>query len=550
MDELKPLRIDGNCIASDEELFHNIEAAIARGLPEIGEIGDPIEQPLVVVASGPSVAGQLEQIRGFQKVGMPILAIKDAHDWLIERGIIPDYGFAIDPQPHRFNCFTRKHPDVHYVIASQCNVTMFEHLKEHRVSIWHPYFQDGQQRPANKLLIAGGSTSGLRALNVFYVLGYRRFLLFGYDSCMSGDVLRVDGSGKKPHDSIVEIRLDPDGEVFRCNMSMALQAQQFEDQFYLLPGAEFVIYGGGLISAIVDRRHRNTMEIAAARAETPMEPNDRISFIHKMDANSASYRYRAQIPARELGAELNDFTASTLVFSKIEPQELMEMALAKARGQWVVADFCDDHFQWMHYQEALRIANAITCSTEVLKNKIAELGREAVIIHDPFEFQLMPPHCRGTKLLWFGHHVNRGGLQRILPELDKEDLHVVGNFGGAIPWSHETMIAEFARADIVIIPATEPYKSANRTVEAVRQGCFVVAEPHPALMDIPGIWIGNIKEGIEWARQHKGQARRRTSLAAQYVTEKYSPRTVASAWKTAIQRPITSEVAESIGMAG
>jgi hypothetical protein len=47
----------------------------------------------------------------------------------------------------------------------------------------------------------------------------------------------------------------------------------------------------------------------------------------------------------------------------------MDMARAKARGAWVVVDFCDDHFDWLHYQEALRLADAVTCSTNEMAKK-------------------------------------------------------------------------------------------------------------------------------------------------------------------------------------
>jgi hypothetical protein len=127
---------------------------------------------------------------------------------------------------------------------------------------------------------------------------------------------------------------------------------------------------------------------------------------------------------------------------------------------------------------------------------------------------------------------------------------VVGNFGGAIPWSISTMYDQFAGADIVILPGTEPYKSANRAVEAIRQGCFVVAEPHPAWNDIPGIWIGNIKEGVEWTGAHCTEANQRTLEAQSYVMEKFSPQTVASLWKTIIQQPTTSVAAINVGPAG
>ena len=175
---------------------------------------------------------------------------------------------------------------------------------------------------------------------------------------------------------------------------------------------------------------------------------------------------------------------------------------------------------------------------------------EAMVIPDPYEFEEREPHCNGTNLLWFGHHVNRSGLERIMPDIKGYPLRVVSNFDGAIPWSVGTMVKEFKRADIVIIPETAKYKSNNRALEAIRQGCFVVAEPHPSLNDLPGIWVGNIKEGIEWTRRNLQEANERTKMAQKYVRDAYSHQTLALAWKTAIQRPTTSEVAVKNGTDG
>jgi hypothetical protein len=219
------------------------------------------------------------------------------------------------------------------------------------------------------------------------------------------------------------------------------------------------------------------------------------------------------------------------------PEELLMMARAKARGARVIVDFCDDHFDWMHYAEALRLADVVTCPTQEMANRIKAFARDAIVIPDPYEYPEMPPHCNGVKCLWFGHAVNKDSLRRILPDLDGYPLSVVSNFGGAIPWSHETMLEEFAKADIVVIPATETYKSPNRAIEAIRQGCFVVAEPHPALEGFPGIWIGNIKEGIEWTQRQNVNL---NILAAQkYVREEYSPQTLINTWKTVTQPPTT-----------
>jgi hypothetical protein len=73
----------------------------------------------------------------------------------------------------------------------------------------------------------------------------------------------------------------------------------------------------------------------------------------------------------------------------------MEMARAKARGAWVIVDFCDDHFDWVHYKEALRLADAVTCPTETMAKIIKEHGRDATVIGDPYEYPEAKPHCNG-----------------------------------------------------------------------------------------------------------------------------------------------------------
>jgi hypothetical protein len=109
------------------------------------------------------------------------------------------------------------------------------------------------------------------------------------------------------------------------------------------------------------------------------------------------------------------------------------------------------------------------------------------------------------------------------------------------------MLEEFARADIVVIPTTASYKSANRAIEAIRQGCFVVAEPHPALKDFP-IYIGNIKEGIEWTKQQN--MNELISKAQKFVREEFSPQILIDKWKSATRRPTTLDADQRNGTVG
>src|SRR5207247_843080 len=154
----------------------------------------------------------------------------------------------------------------------------------------------------------------------------------------------------------------------------------------------FKAYGHGLIQAIIDERMEQARLMDTA---VPIEPNGRVSFIHSGDATMASYRYRAAIPARELGASINDRTASTLIFAKPLAHQLIWMGIAKKRQQRVIVDICDDHLDWLHYQEALRLADQIVCPTDTMARLIRARGYEATIIPDPYEFPRREPHCGG-----------------------------------------------------------------------------------------------------------------------------------------------------------
>jgi len=266
-----------------------------------------------------------------------------------------------------------------------------------------------------------------------------------------------------------------------------------------------------------------------------------ISFCHYGSPRMASYRYRCLIPAHELGATINDPSADVLVFCKPHEQDARYVQLAKGDGRAVVVDICDLHMELPHYEYMVRAADVVTCPTQWMADYLRDdYGVEAVIVPDPYEYPELTPHCNGANLLWFGHGSNADSLLRVMPTLGDYSLKVVSNFEGAIPWSLENLEREPGAADIVIMPETAPYKSGNRTIEAIRSGCFVVAEPHPAINAISGIWIGNIKKGIEWAQQNLRAANSRTQMAQEFIKNTYSPQTQANAWRTAIQKALSS----------
>lgn len=271
----------------------------------------------------------------------------------------------------------------------------------------------------------------------------------------------------------------------------------------------------------------------------------RWSFFHGGDATMASYRYRAARPAAEVGVPLNDRFVDVLIFSKPVEDDLTLMRWAHQTGRGTIVDTCDIHytrFPWI--RTMLQEATALTCNTSFTQRLLREdLGREATIIDDPYEYEECAPHCTGVNLLWFGHPTNADSVNRIMAFGEEYPLTIVTNaakIAGSgpnriVPWSIEALRDEFAQADIVVIPETAPHKSANRAIESIRQGCFVVAEPHPSLMAIPGIYIGNLRKGIAWAQAYPAEARTRTRQAQAYVRDRYSLAQVGNAWRTAVQ---------------
>lgn len=268
----------------------------------------------------------------------------------------------------------------------------------------------------------------------------------------------------------------------------------------------------------------------------------------------ASYRYRAAIPARELGAHINNPRADVHIYAKPIKPDVEHAANAKAQGKTVIVDFCDLHFDQSHYREILKYADLVTCSsTWTAKYLKDDFKIDAMVILEPYEFEEIPPHCFGNRLLWFGAVGNYDSLERVKPRLSNFPLTVVCNVVGAIPWSQDNLRTELHKADIVILPETAPYKSANRAVEAIRSGCFVVAEPHPSLEGFPGVYIGNIKKGVEWACQNVNEANQMTLEAQAYIRERLSPKTLGNAWRTAIQKAAlncTLGQGDTLGMVG
>jgi hypothetical protein len=243
----------------------------------------------------------------------------------------------------------------------------------------------------------------------------------------------------------------------------------------------------------------------------------------------ASYRYRAQIPAQVIGAEVNGPEADVLIFSKPMPADVDLAQRAKAAGCKIIGDFCDPHFTLPEYKAILELADVVTCSSEGMAEILGVMGHEAVVIPEPYENPEIPPHAVGERLVWFGHHLNLNGILNWRQFVDVRIVSTPNRFCEVIPWSVENVRKELSEANIALFPATKPYKSNNRLVEALRMGCWAFCAQENEFSEF--VYTGHPKMGLEVARVFASELNDRVAQAQARIREKYSPERIGELWR-------------------
>ena len=241
----------------------------------------------------------------------------------------------------------------------------------------------------------------------------------------------------------------------------------------------------------------------------------------------ASSRLRALIPQQQLSALGITKGRDVLVYGKhIVTND--QIKLFKNR----VYDVCDDHFtdQFAHYYlEHTEKADLVTCNSETMKEVIRQhTGRIATVIPDPYESDEKPAGM-GNGLLWFGHQSNLVDLE---PYLDLKPEIITGE-----GWSRDKQLAALDKCAAVLIPTGKSMaKSANRLIESVRNGRFVIAGYLPAHEEFKDwMWIGDIREGVEWLKEYPKQAIRDVTECQRYIRDKYSPEAIGRRWFEALR---------------
>lgn len=223
----------------------NVASALMRNLPQIDLLPET-DIPVCICGGGPSIEGDLEQIRARWNNGQQVWALNGAHDWLLDRGITPHAAWCVDSRPENAKFYKRACHLTRYYIACRCDPLVFDTLKGQNVIIWY----DASCReivPNTKMLIGGGTTIGVKAMAGAYVLGHRRMHLFGYDSSYADDKHHAYAQPMNDGEQVLNVEVG--GRTFRAAPWMINQVKNFGmiSQKLAEGDCEVHVHGDGLL---------------------------------------------------------------------------------------------------------------------------------------------------------------------------------------------------------------------------------------------------------------------------------------------------------------
>lgn len=200
------------------------------------------QEVMSLVGYGPSLKDTWQYIK------RPILTVGGAHDFLVERGIVPDFHVDCDPRAYKAQMLNKPQKSVRYCMATCLHPDWWEKLKEFHVELWHLHNDKYTdiwiaKNDPNGLFLGGGSTVGMRALEVASCLGYKRFHVHGYDNSYESDDSRHAGPHVGKKQKIISVKVD--GRDFKTSPQM-LEASKEMIQFIQMYDAELTFWGDGL----------------------------------------------------------------------------------------------------------------------------------------------------------------------------------------------------------------------------------------------------------------------------------------------------------------
>jgi hypothetical protein len=238
----------GELNAGLETVLENVKHNIRLGFQQV-QPHPTNDVEVMIVGGGPSLKAQIPTIRKLREEGVKLVCLNNAYQYCLDHDIKPSAYVMVDARPFNARFVENTIPDCKYFIASQCDPSVFEKLDKVREQtyIWHTSAEEIQEALKEVYPkcypVPGGSTVLLRAIPLFRMLGFKRFHIFGCDSCLEDGAHHAYAQAENDDQVVIPVRVGD--KEFNCNPWMVSQAREFIDLIGCMGDVmELEIYGG------------------------------------------------------------------------------------------------------------------------------------------------------------------------------------------------------------------------------------------------------------------------------------------------------------------
>ncbi len=245
-------QLENVCNTENKIIDRNIRHAMTVYAPWFDFDHSRHDGQACIVGGSPSLATQIEQLKWRKAQGHTIFSMNGSMEYLIDRGITPDYHVMLDAREANAE-FVRNAPSgIKYLIASQCDKSVFDALVGRDVTIFHNSTQDAEKILSGEKakavhLLGGGTTVGMKAMLLAELMGFSAIHLYGMDSCYSDGGHHAYAQGMNDGERVVDVLYG--NRDFKCSGWMASQAQDFLD-FCVRSLVTITVAGDGLLAHI------------------------------------------------------------------------------------------------------------------------------------------------------------------------------------------------------------------------------------------------------------------------------------------------------------
>jgi len=258
---LSETKLQSKCNVEKSDLIMSLRANLDLEIPHL-ERQEDHGRTMVIVGGAPSINDMAPQIRKAISRKADLFSVNGSHDWLMDRGMKPDYFALLDAREDNVKFVERSNKTTNYLIASHCSPLVFEELENRssKVTMWHAYepdlkeiFMEYSADGVPYVLLGGGNTVVLKLLYMGRYLGYRKFVLFGVDSSYDDD--EHHAYDQTMNDGEFTLTVHVNDRTFKCAPWMLVQANDFQEQLRSLvdEGCEVTVSGRGLIPYIAQQ---------------------------------------------------------------------------------------------------------------------------------------------------------------------------------------------------------------------------------------------------------------------------------------------------------